>query len=243
MATLGYALAKLFLHDGVHPLVSGIYTYLHVTEYSFLCILALLTFRLRNELHLFTRDVENGMLQTNMAPVPTVAEASDAIKTEVRRSRHYRRPMSVLMVQVEAHSSKLSFSRLLKEMQENLVHQYAKRKLAQAIRRQLRLMDLVLEHDDESLFVLCPEIDADGAEVLLERIQDAASEVGLVLNCGAASFPEEAFTFESLVEHAKQNLATNANFQLDKGHDVSRPVKQSFGQGDPIASRPSISGD
>lgn len=201
-----YLIAKLASIASGAQSIGGLQTYVMITEVSFLSILIGLALHLARQLHILFQDIESSMLTSSGDPIERVEEASLVIKSEVQRSRYYGHPMSVVVVKVEDHSVEISFNRVMKEIQEKLVARYVRLKLAKAIRGQLRLMDQVFEKEDGTLVILCPEVDGDASFILTERIQIAAKQVGIQVQSTTASFPEDAITFESLVEKANKKL-------------------------------------
>lgn len=73
-------------------------------------------------------------------------------------------------------------------------------------------MDTVLEDRKNGRFIiLCPEIDGQNSTVLIERIRMAVSrQLGIEVQCGTASFPDTALTFEELVNRAESQLQQEA---------------------------------
>lgn len=201
-----YLVSKLVIIVSGTQAIGGLQTYVMITEVSFLTILIGLAHHLAKQLHILFQDIEASMLISNGEPIERVEEASLVIKSEVQRSRYYGHPMSVVVVKVKDHSVELSFNQVMKEIQEKLVARYVRLKLAKAIRGQLRLMDQVFEKEDGTLVILCPEVDGDASFILTERIQSAAKQVGIEVQSTTASFPEDAITFESLVEEANKKL-------------------------------------
>jgi len=80
--------------------------------------------------------------------------------------------------------------------------------LARVISNQLRRTDLVLDQRDQGRFIiLSPDTNAASSASVADRIQAAAAvQLGVLVSCGVASFPDEALTFEELVHQAKSNL-------------------------------------
>jgi GGDEF domain-containing protein len=81
-------------------------------------------------------------------------------------------------------------------------------RLFNTIKEQLRTVDMVMADRENGRFViLCPEIDAQGANMLTDRIGKAlSSQLGINISHGVASFPEEALTFEALLTEADGHL-------------------------------------
>ncbi len=57
--------------------------------------------------------------------------------------------------------------------------------------------------------ILCPETDLSSVILLAKRMQQAITErIDLKVQCGVASFPDEALTFEDLMKKAYERLST-----------------------------------
>jgi len=58
---------------------------------------------------------------------------------------------------------------------------------------------------------LCPETDLGNASLLAKRISQAVKErISLKILWGVAAFPEEALTFEDLLQKARERLVHSA---------------------------------
>ena len=69
-------------------------------------------------------------------------------------------------------------------------------------------MDLVLEEEGGSnrFIILCPEVDEEGSAVIVDRIKTVMQQAGISVHCGTSTFPDDALTFEGLVNQAKTKL-------------------------------------
>jgi hypothetical protein len=76
------------------------------------------------------------------------------------------------------------------------------------MQKHLRLMDLILEEEggNKNFIILCPEVDREGSAVIVERVEAVMNQVGIAVQCRIATFPEDALTFEGLVNQAKAKL-------------------------------------
>jgi hypothetical protein len=125
---------------------------------------------------------------------------------EIRRARHYKRPAVVLSVAPAKESIDLSINRFLLEAQNSIIRQYIVARTADLLRNDLKETDIVTMRQDHFL-VLLPETEQKHLDGIVSRLQSSAGQrLGFHLNIGAATFPEEAVTFESLVEQAEQRM-------------------------------------
>ncbi len=201
-----YLIGKIvFLVD--RPFFGGIYTYVSITEMAFLAIIAFISQRLSQSLNEFQQGLEAMTMSLGGGHLQTISKASGDIRREITRSRHYHRPLSIIVVEPDQQSFDHALPKIFEELQRETINRYARVKLARLMHQHLRLMDLVLEEDEGNRFViLCPEADDRGAAVIVGRIQTVMSQIGIVAHCSAATFPEDALTFEGLLNQAYVNL-------------------------------------
>lgn len=129
------------------------------------------------------------------------------IKIELTRSRRYHRPLSVLVIQFESEDDKTT-REMLKTVQHDLLSRFTFARVAQIIDDRIRQTDLVMRDHKGRFIVLCPETDLGNASLLAKRIAQAIEErMSLTVQWGVAAFPEEALTFEDLLQKARERLA------------------------------------
>ncbi|MCA9874784.1 MAG: hypothetical protein KC441_14035 [Anaerolineales bacterium] len=201
-----YFVGKLFFSS--RPLVGGIYTYLSVTELFFLILCAALSYALARQLQVFEKNVRDIVLVQTGHPVPSVEEASAEIHTEITRSRHYKRPLSVVLIEPDAASLESILNQTVHEVEQALRTHYAQAKIAQVMREQVRIFDHVLASGEDGRFViLCPEADMNDSQVLAQHIEDGLNgRLNVKVHCGIASFPDEGLTFGGLLQRAGEKL-------------------------------------
>jgi hypothetical protein len=191
------------------PIIGGIYTYVTITEVALLALVAFVSQRLAQSLEEFQTGLEALTLALGGRHLDTISRAGNEIRRELTRSRHYHRPLSLIVVEPKLKSFGISLPTIIEEMQQAIATRFARVKLAQTMRQQLRLMDLVLEEDEhqDHFIILCPEADEMGTAVLVERIEAVMNQAGIEVQCSTATFPDEALTFEGLLNQAKDKLS------------------------------------
>jgi GGDEF domain-containing protein len=151
-------------------------------------------------------------------------ESSQRVKIEFNRSRRYRRPLSLLLMEVDPEHQK-STGEVLKSIQTDIVNRFTSARVGQIIDDCIRQTDLVLRDKRWRYVVLCPETDLTSALLLARRISDAVQEkTGLSILWGAAAFPEEALTFDDLMRKARERIRQGDN--LDKVHQPESVHKE-----------------
>lgn len=132
------------------------------------------------------------------------------IKTELTRSRRYHRPLSVVMVEMEPEDEKTT-REMLKSVQHDLLNRFSSARVGQIIDDRVRQTDLVLRDYKGRFVVVCPETDLPSASLLGKRIARAVEErTSMSVLWGVAAFPEEALTFDDLLQKARERLVPAA---------------------------------
>ena len=205
------------------PFLGNLYTYLTLTEGSFILLLVYQAHQVALAHRAIFELAEYITLAEAGVHLPTLDEASSKIRREMTRSRYYHRPLSVLVLRPEKLSLVEAIPQMMEEIQNTIAERCLTVKLAHVIGEELRVVDTILEDRENSRFVvLCPEIDGYGTNLLAEHIrQMVQNRLGLTLQYGLASFPDEAITFDSLVTEATNKLKT---VQEEPVLDRSRPV-------------------
>jgi GGDEF domain-containing protein len=93
---------------------------------------------------------------------------------------------------------------MLKSLQHDVLSRLSNARIGQSIGEAVRQTDLLIRDQIGRYIVMCPETDLESAIFLAERICKIVEErAGLHVNCGVASFPDEALTFEDLLYMAR----------------------------------------
>jgi hypothetical protein len=143
--------------------------------------------------------------------------ASEQIKIEFGRSRRYHRPLSLLVVHAFPKDDEV-VREMLKSLQRDVLTRLSSARIGQAIGEAIRQTDLLIQDHIGRFVILCPETDLENAVFLADRTCKIIEErTGLHVNCGVASFPDEALTFEDLLY-----IARDRSKQLS---DLKKPVE------------------
>jgi GGDEF domain-containing protein len=133
-------------------------------------------------------------------------EGGQRIKIEFNRSRRYRRPLSMLVMEVDPEYQKGN-GEILKTVQHDIANRFTAARVGQIIDDRIRQTDLVLRDRRWCYVILCPETDLSAVLLLAARIIDVVKEkTGLSILWGVAAFPDEALTFDDLLEKARQRM-------------------------------------
>lgn len=219
-----FILFKLLLLSE-RSILGGIYTYLTLTEAVFVLVMVYLAHQVARVYYELRQAAEYVTLAEAGRHLLKVADADQEIGREMWRSRHFHRALSVIIVRPDKQSVAKVTPRLLEEIQQNMAELWTAVRLSNTIKEQLRMVDMVMEDRENGRFIiLCPEIDAQGATMLTDRIGKAlANQLGVSISCGVASFPKEALTFETLLTEASSHLQM---LDYDADEDDAHPVQQ-----------------
>ena len=139
------------------------------------------------------------------------------IKIELTRSRRYHRPLSLVVIESESEDEKTT-REMLKSIQHDLLNRFSSARVGQIIDDRIRQTDLVLRDRRGRFIILCPETELEDASLLAKRIAQAVKErTSLHVLWGVAAFPEEALTFDDLLQKARERL-------MDSGLVTNEPI-------------------
>jgi hypothetical protein len=140
---------------------------------------------------------------------------SQRIKIELTRSRRYQRPLSLLMIEVEPEHDDTA-SAIARTIQHDLMNRFSFARVGQVIDDLIRQTDLFLRDRRGRYIILCSETSVPDVEMFANRIAYAVKDkTGLRMFWGFASFPDDALTFEDLMQKARERLSNNRSFTGD----------------------------
>jgi len=137
-----------------------------------------------------------------------LANATRPVDTEMNRARRHSRPLSLVIVSPENIEPDVN-QKAYHVLREDMLRQFVHARIGQIIAAQARETDVITRDHDGKFIVLCTETERDSAALMAKRIQATIAEtMGANTTWSVAAFPEDALTFEDLVEKAKQGLST-----------------------------------
>lgn len=148
---------------------------------------------------------------------------SQRIKIELTRSRRYHRPLSLIVIESESEDQKTT-REMLKSVQQDLLNRFTSARVGQIIDDRIRQTDLVLRDHRGRFVILCPETTLENTILLAKRVSQAVKErTNLHVLWGVAAFPEEALTFDDLLQKASERLVNSDTLPEEK---VSVPISE-----------------
>lgn len=139
-------------------------------------------------------------------------DAQGLLYREVRRARRHHHSLVLLAlalpklpasVTIEPAPNAPMTPRVIQDMQRELVNKYVLARAARLLQQHLADTAIITLRDDHYV-VLLPETSGEEVPAILNTLQDAAHEqMGLAFRIGVATFPDQAITFEGLLEQAE----------------------------------------
>ncbi len=132
----------------------------------------------------------------------------ERLQEEISRSIRKNLFISLLMLDID-------YFKDCNDKYGHLVGDFVLREVAQIIRDSVREVDLTARYGGEEFTILLPDTWKDGAYYVAERIRQAVTdyvfkaydqEIKVTVSVGTATFPEDAYSAEDLVDKADQML-------------------------------------
>jgi hypothetical protein len=133
---------------------------------------------------------------------------TEELYREVKRSRRFQHPLSMLIVEPDFDPKSIQLNAILEDLKASIASRFIQARLAKLLSEELRDSDLIAQHGD-GFAVLLPETSPEDAERIINLVRtEAQSRLGMDLKIGASSFPEGALTLGGLIDAATDNMAT-----------------------------------
>jgi GGDEF domain-containing protein len=145
-----------------------------------------------------------------------IDQEQDQIKKEFARSRRYDRPLSLVVIESERVEESPS-RELLKNIHDDLTHRFRSAKVGQIVDENTRQTDILMKDHKGRFVILCPETNQKSVAVLAERFaRDVQEKTGLQIVWGKASFPEDALSFDDLLNKARERLVKQESVSAEQ---------------------------
>lgn len=143
-----------------------------------------------------------------------IKDARDLIAAEITRSRRYHHPLSILTFRLNPERNKKTWKGY-ESLEIDMLERFMVAKISQILSDLARNTDIVLRDKDGQFVLLCPETDTNNVTILAERISAAVDEsLNTAIDWGSAAFPDEALTFDDLLQTARGRLSSHDSEKL-----------------------------
>ncbi|NIV11988.1 MAG: hypothetical protein GWN62_12165 [Aliifodinibius sp.] len=203
-----YFIIKIVFYPENIPYFGSGNIYLMVTELSLIFMTYVVSYQLTNYVKDIETTLETMMLFGVQKQIKELHKSEDFIKSEFYIGRRYNIPLSLLALELDDESVAVVFSKTIQEMQKRLSNRYAILHLTKVLRNHLRGSDnLLVDLENQRLCVLSFGTDSTGIKKLREKVMNISeNELEVKIFSGLASFPEDAQTFEGLLEKSLEHI-------------------------------------
>lgn len=148
------------------------------------------------------------------------SEEQGVMYNEIKRARRFQRPLSILALKVDDNTIKGMLPKMVEEIQQAMLHEYAYAGMARILDENLLEHDIIVRRSDYFL-ILLPETTVEDTPIVVKKISEAIrSKMDVRLRAGVANFPSDAATFERLIDLAMQR----SNEHHEPQETVLKPV-------------------
>ncbi len=206
-----YLVIKFVFNPSGRAVFGEVGTYIIITEITMIILTILLSRNLATHLHDSEETIKSIMMAGYSQHVRKLEESNDDIQLEFYRSRRNQYPLSVIVIDVDHSSTDVVLNQTIEEIMRATRKHYISMSLARVIHKTLRRTDMLLHQADKGRFILLsPETNMEDAINVAKRIRDIAqNDLSINARLGLATFPEDALTFDELLDRAEKDLAEN----------------------------------
>lgn len=198
---------------------------LTVTQVSGIVVTGLISRQISSGLREVERLVDEITSGYVGKPAKSFSEAQDIIYRELRRARHHQRPLSVVTLKIDEKSVNLALPKIIAEVQKAMMNEYVLAGVTRILAQNVSDFGTIARRDNYFVVVLPETSNQEAPEVAAKLEKIVYDNLKVNLLSGTASFPEEAVTFEALV-----NLATKAadDKELNTINYIVEPKKEDY---------------
>jgi GGDEF domain-containing protein len=217
-----YLMIKIALSFN-RPVLGGLYTYLSMAEIIVLVGSVILTRAVLVDLEQLEETVANITMSGISNRVKNLDAAADDINKEIIRSRRYSRPLGVIVIKIDQDKVQANLDHLSRDIYKTMMSHYSMSNLIRTLDKEIRRPDLILEHSKNNrIILLLPETDIKATQVVSGNIQKIAENGAKTpVEVGYAVFPDDAITFEDLVNKAENKIYGNGGTILIQGNNIT----------------------
>ena len=130
------------------------------------------------------------------------AEEQSEMYREVRRAARYGRPLAMIALKIDADTLQVPLPQIVENVQKAMMKEFTMAGIARILDDNMLGFDTIALRDNYFI-VTMPETRIQDIQQTAQRLKNVIkSKMNIAVYIGTASFPDEAMTFESLVELA-----------------------------------------
>ncbi len=199
-----YLLLKMWL--GYSLLGKGLP--LTVTEICAIWFTIFLSWQITKQIREINETVYRLIIGHNHTDLQPFEIRQSQIYREIRRARQHQEPGSLIAVSVNAYSLQANFDQIIQKLKKELAQRYANAQLSKLLLTRLHSTDIVSQRNNHFV-VFLPETGKAETAKVAARIQNMSSQdLGLTVNIGVSTFPDDATTFEGLLSIAEGKMVS-----------------------------------
>lgn len=186
----------------------GVYKFRTLAGLFLLLVTAFLSYRVGHALEEFRQAVELLTFANPSSRVRQLHDAEEVVQVEMLGCRRKQRPLSLVLLQADPSALNMTMHRLVNEIQRSMMQRYVLATTAGFLARFLRRTDVIVQDSKPGrLIFVAPETSEEEASAMGRRIARLAEgHLGVASTFSVASFPQQALTFEELLNVAEQRL-------------------------------------
>lgn len=198
-----FLLVKVFWHQ---HMIWGAALPLTVTQVSIIVLTGSISRQINSGLREL-EDVISGITFNRIGSLPkSFSEMQGSIYKELRRARRYQRPLSVVTLRVDQDALHRALPEMIKTAQQAMMREYVFANVSRLLDENMDDFDTITLRDNDFVLIL-PEKTSDEAWLVAQQLQEVIhEEMHITLQTGMANFPDEAITFETLIEKAIESV-------------------------------------
>jgi GGDEF domain-containing protein len=163
--------------------------------------------------------------QIGARPKP-FSEMQGGIYAELKRARRYQRPLSIVSLKIDEQSIRVALPKMIKAVQQAMMKEYVFANVSKILDDSIDDFGTITLRDNHFLVVL-PEKTSQEASLVAHQLAQAINgKMELNLQTGMANFPDDAITFEALIERAVRDVAQEQSPQPIKQSVAERPKQE-----------------
>ncbi|MBN1217918.1 MAG: hypothetical protein JXM69_03230 [Anaerolineae bacterium] len=179
---------------------------LTVTQMSVVVLTGLISRQINSGLREF-EDVIGNITFGRIGNLPKpFAEMQGEIYKEVRRARRYQRPLSVVSLKIDEASMRAALPNMIKSVQQAMMREYVFANVTRILDDNMDDFGSITLRDDHFILVLPEKTTNEAAQIARNLSRIIQEEMKVELQTGLANFPDEAITFETLIEQAVKSI-------------------------------------